>query len=82
MLCQFKENAFIRAEGIDLNPHYKFTVRDWPYIQSYLADNFDTPNARDICNRSFNLYLTENYGEQEADDVVTAIRKVEGRFAS
>ena len=71
----------VRAEGIDLNPHYKFTVCDWPYIQPYLADDFDTPNARDIRDRSFNLYLNEKYGEQEAKDTVAAIRKVEGHFA-
>jgi perosamine synthetase len=71
----------VRAEGIDLNPHYKFTVSDWPYIRPYLADGFDVPNAHDICNRSFNLYLNEKYGEQEAKDTVAAIRKVEGHFA-
>jgi dTDP-4-amino-4,6-dideoxygalactose transaminase len=71
----------VRAEGIDLNPHYKFTVSDWPYIKPYLADGFDIPNAHDICNRSFNLYLNERYGEQEAKDTVAAIRKVEGHFA-
>ena len=71
----------VRAEGIDLNPHYKFTVCTWPYIHPYLADAFDTPNARDICDRSFNLYLNEKYGEQEAKDTVAAIRKVEGHFA-
>jgi dTDP-4-amino-4,6-dideoxygalactose transaminase len=71
----------VRAEGIDLNPHYKFTVSDWPYIKPYLADGFDIPNAHDICNRSFNLYLNEKYSEQEAKDTVTAIRKVEAHFA-
>jgi hypothetical protein len=45
------------------------------------ADGFDVPNAHDICNRSFNLYLNEKYGEQEAKDTVAAIRKVEGHFA-
>jgi dTDP-4-amino-4,6-dideoxygalactose transaminase len=71
----------VRAEGIDLNPHYKFTVSDWPYIKPYLADDFDIPNAHDICNRSFNLYLNEKYGEQEAKDIVAAIRKVEAHYA-
>jgi perosamine synthetase len=71
----------IRAEGIDLNPHYKFVVSDWPYIRPYLADDFDVPNAHDICNRSFNLYLNERYGEREARDIVKAIVKVEKHFA-
>ena len=71
----------VRAEGIDLNPHYKYVVCEWPYIRPYLADDFDTPNARSIRDRSFNLYLNEKYGEQEAKDTVAAIRKVEGHFA-
>ena len=71
----------IRAEGIDLNPHYRFVVSDWPYIRPHLADDFDVPNAHDICNRSFNLYLNENYREREARDIVKAISKVEKYFA-
>ncbi|MGO9698369.1 MAG: DegT/DnrJ/EryC1/StrS family aminotransferase [Xanthobacteraceae bacterium] len=71
----------VRAEGVDLNPHYKFVVSDWPYIRPYLADDFDAPNAHDICDRSFNLYLNEHYGEREARDIVKAIVKVEKHFA-
>jgi len=66
-----------RKEGIPLNSHYKYVVAEWPYLKSYLADAFDTPNARDIRDRSFNLYLNENYGEREAIDCVEAILKVE-----
>lgn len=71
----------LRSEGIDLNPHYKYVVVEWPYIRPYLADDFDTPNARDIRDRSFNLYLNEKYGEQESRDTVKAIVKVEKYFA-
>jgi dTDP-4-amino-4,6-dideoxygalactose transaminase len=71
----------VRAEGVDLNPHYRFVVCDWPYIRPYLADDFDVPNAHDVCNRSFNLYLNERYGEREARDAVKAIVKVEKHFA-
>jgi perosamine synthetase len=71
----------VRAEGIDLNPHYRFVVWDWPYIRPYLADDFAVPNAHDICNRSFNIYLNERYGEREARDAVKAIIKVEKQFA-
>jgi dTDP-4-amino-4,6-dideoxygalactose transaminase len=71
----------VRAEGIDLNPHYKYLVAEWPYIRPHLADDFDPPNARDIRDRSFNLYLNEKYGEQESRDAVKAIVKVEKYFA-
>ncbi|HUC62283.1 MAG TPA: DegT/DnrJ/EryC1/StrS family aminotransferase [Alphaproteobacteria bacterium] len=71
----------VRAEGIDLNADYKYLVASWPYIRPYLADSFDPPNARSIRDRSFNLYLNENYGEPEARDAVKAIVKVERHYA-
>jgi perosamine synthetase len=70
----------VLAEGIGLNPHYQYVVADWPYLKPYLADGFDTPNARAMRDRSFMLYLNENYGEREVDDVVAAILKVERHY--
>ena len=70
----------VRGEGIDLNPHYRFVVDEWPWVQPYLADGFNTENARSVRDRSFCLYLNENYGEAEANDAVEAILKVERHF--
>ena len=56
----------VLAEGIGLNPHYQYLVSDWPWLKSYLPDDFDTPNARSIRDRSFMLYLNEAYGNSEA----------------
>jgi perosamine synthetase len=70
----------VLAEGIGLNPHYQYLVADWPYLKPYLADDFDTPNARSMRDRSFMLYLNENYGLSEASDCTKAIVKVENRF--
>ena len=70
----------VRAEGIDLNPHYRFVVDEWPWVRPYLADDFKPENARSIRDRSFCLYLNENYGEAEASDTIEAIRKVERYF--
>jgi len=71
----------VLAEGIGLNPHYRYLVVDWPWLKSYLADDFETANARDIRDRSFCLYLNENYGLSEASDCVAAMVKVEKHFA-
>ncbi len=70
----------VLGEGIGLNPHYQYVVRDWPWVQPYLADGADTPNARDVRDRAFMLYLNENYGEQEAKDITAAIIKAERYF--
>jgi perosamine synthetase len=68
------------AEGIGLNPHYHYLVADWPWVRPYLSDDFDTPNARNIRDRTFKLYLNENYGEQEVLDTVDALIKVEKAY--
>jgi perosamine synthetase len=70
----------VYAEGIGLTPHYMYVVRDWPWIRPYLADDFDTPVARAIRDRTFALYVNENYGTEEATDAVKAIVKVEQHF--
>ncbi len=70
----------VLKEGIDLNPHYCYVVDEWPWVRPYLADGFRTENARSIRDRSFNLYLNENYGEREAEDTVNAVLKVERYF--
>jgi perosamine synthetase len=71
----------VLAEGIGLNPHYRYLVVDWPWLKPYMADDFETANARDIRDRSFCLYLNENYGLSEASDCVGAMVKVEKHFA-
>ena len=78
------KEAFARAvlaEGIGLNPHYNYLVEDWPWVRRLLSDAFETSNARSIRDRTFNLYLNENYGAAEAEDVVAALLKVEAAYA-
>lgn len=77
--------TFARAvleEGIGLNPDYRYLVSDWPWVKSYLSDNFECANARAARDSSFNLYLNENYGAQEAADTVEAILKVEKAYGA
>jgi dTDP-4-amino-4,6-dideoxygalactose transaminase len=71
----------LRAEGIDLNAHYAYLIRDWPWARRYLGDDRDTEIARRARDTSFCLYLNENYGVQEAQDIVDAIKKVETHLA-
>jgi len=67
----------ILAEGIGLNPHYKYLARDWKWLHPHLADDFDTVNARRVRNSTFCLYLNENYKSKELGDTLTAIAKIE-----
>jgi len=72
----------VAAEGISINPHYEYVVSEWPYARRYLADGFTTPNAVAVRNASFNLLFNENFGLEEVRDIIAAILKVEGQFAS
>ena len=67
----------VAAEGIGLNPDYRYLVADWPYLQPFATDRFETPNARAIRDSSFNLFVNEKYGPQELEDTLAAIVKVE-----
>jgi dTDP-4-amino-4,6-dideoxygalactose transaminase len=67
---------FLQAEGIPLGIRYGCLVSEWPWVKPYLADDFCPTNALSFRNSSFNLYLNENYGDQEVTDIVEAISKV------
>jgi dTDP-4-amino-4,6-dideoxygalactose transaminase len=70
----------VMAEGIGLNPHYKYLVEDWPWVHAYLADGFACRNAREARDSHFCLYVNENYGEREVTDTLVAIAKVVEAF--
>ena len=79
--CNKREFAeAVAAEGIPINPHYRTVVSEWPWVQQYLGDNFVPCNAISVRDRSFNLLFHEAFGEQEIEDIITAIVKVEVAF--
>lgn len=67
----------LQALGVPLNIHYKYLVCDWPWIKPYLADAFDTNNARSVIDRTFCIYLNENYGASEVTKIIDAIVNAE-----
>jgi len=70
----------VAAEGIGLGVHYGCLVNTWPWASSYLSDDFVAQNALSARDRAFHIYLNENYGEDEAQDTVAAIEKVENFY--
>lgn len=72
----------VASFGVGLSPHYRYLVADWPWVLDYLADLADTPNARAIRDRSFCLYLNENYTVADAKVCVDAILDAERKFAA
>src|SRR3989338_2292095 len=69
--CSKEEFAnAVRAEGIDINPDYKYVVSEWKWVKPYLADGYMSENAVNFRKSSFNLLFNENYGEREIKDIV------------
>jgi len=66
----------VAAEGIPLGARYGCVVSSWPWTEDIMADSFFPQNAVSTRDRSFNLHLNENYGDEEVGDIVDAIDKV------
>ena len=70
----------VRAEGVPLNPHYRYLVARWPWVKPHLADDFGTPTAAGMIESTFCLYLHENYGQQHASTIAHALVKIDREF--
>lgn len=66
----------LQAEGIPLGAKYGCVVSTWPWADDILTDTFVPVNAISTRDRTFNLHLNENYGQQEVNDILDAIDKV------
>ena len=77
------KNSFtvaLAAEGIPINPHYRYLASEWPWAKPYLVDDFHPKNASEMVANSFNLLFHENFSSADMDDIANAILKVERHF--
>lgn len=70
----------VQAEGIGLGEHYGCVVSSWDWLHKILGFTQSTPNAEYTRDNSFNLYVNENYGDAEINEIVEAIVKVEDHY--
>ena len=70
----------VAAEGIWINPHYKYVVSEWKWIQKYLQEKRMTTNAIDFRNRTFNILFNERFTDNEIEDILKSILKVESHY--
>jgi dTDP-4-amino-4,6-dideoxygalactose transaminase len=78
-LLNCEKDEFCRAllaEGIPLNPHYKFVISEWQWAEEHLTGNKKTPHAVDARDRSFNIYVNEKYTCDLAEQFMVAMNKV------
>ena len=70
----------VAAEGMPINPHYRYVVSEWPWLKPYLTHKKNTPNAIRFRDRSFNILFHERYTDGDIDDIIDAILKVEAHL--
>lgn len=63
------------GKGIWLNPDYKFTTQDWPWVLPSVTGNSLTPNAKAFRAASFNLLYHENFGKAEIEFIISQINE-------
>ena len=68
------------AEGVPINPRYRYLVADWPWATALLADSFSAPNADKLLKHSFNLLFHERFDLGDMDSIAAAMLKVERAF--
>lgn len=72
--------AAIQAEGIDINPDYRYVISEWSWIKPYLSGNAECPHAIRFREESFNLLFNEQYSMTEVNDITDAVKKVEDYY--
>jgi len=67
----------IAAEGIGVNPNYSEVVSEWPWLEGHTKGETSTPNALGFRNRTFNILFNEKFTDQDIQDIISSILKVE-----
>ena len=67
----------VAAEGIWINPDYRYVISEWPWLQDRVRQPMATPNAIVFRDASFNVLFHEAFTEADMTDVAEAILKVE-----
>ncbi len=71
----------IRAEGIWINPDYRYVVCEWGWMKPYLTKDMKTPNASQFRDETFNILFNERFTDKDIRDVIRCILKVESVYA-
>jgi dTDP-4-amino-4,6-dideoxygalactose transaminase len=71
----------IAEEGIEINPNYHYVVSEWKWLRQCASNVNASPNASGFRDDTFNLLFTEAYADEEVNDILTAISKVESVMA-
>ena len=68
----------MQAEGVSLLPSFQNIVADWEITKKLNLKVIKSSNAESMKARSFNLFLNENFGEREINEIVLSLEKILG----
>lgn len=75
--CKTDIARAVQAEGIPINPDYRYVLAEWPWLAPHCAVPPSTPNASAFRATSFNILFNERFTDADADDIVSAMLKVD-----
>jgi perosamine synthetase len=55
---------------------YKEVVAKWNWLQKYITESNETPNAKQFRESSFNLYINEQYSASNIDYIIAPFTKI------
>ena len=70
----------MQAEGVSLLPSFQNIVADWEITKKLNLKVIKSLNAESMKARSFNLFLNENFGEREINEIVLSLEKILGHL--
>ena len=71
----------IAAEGILINYDYRDITCEWKWTPNYTVNFKKSSNAINFRDRTFNLLFNERYNDNDIDDIVKSILKVEKYYS-
>jgi len=71
----------VAAEGIWINPDYRYVAAEWPWLAAHLPPDTRTSNASRFREQSFNILFNERFTGEDVADVLACIAKVDAALA-
>ncbi|OGX37440.1 MAG: hypothetical protein A3C36_01115 [Omnitrophica WOR_2 bacterium RIFCSPHIGHO2_02_FULL_52_10] len=71
----------VRAEGVWVNPDYKYVISEWDWMRGHVKAGTATPNASAFREETFNILFNERFSDSDIDDVINCFLKVDSVYA-
>lgn len=70
----------VAAEGIWVNPHYRYVASEWTWLKPCLRKEPQVPNAVSFRDNTLNILFNEKFTDADIEDIAGAVLKVESVY--